>query len=280
MELVYLEGVAPDDPHHLSRAMPRIEALAARHPASEVLLRVDWRPGQAYARTDAERMAYEAALRELRRLRQLGGRLILQPGNEPQLEGARDWRLVEGALRAFIAQCQQALPDARLASIPVATFHPRRLRATAGQSPEGSPWADLDHALLDAWKRIAGPPDVLSVHVYGNPRLSVADDRQTRHERGWRFGLNVAGTWAENHAALGLDHLPVWISGIQHGGARYGPAAPAGGQLSRGVAAGRGLLWWSKPCHKQRRCAGSWARRVAATGMTSRRRLTLSSSTT
>ncbi len=212
VELVYLEGVAPDDPHHPSQAMPRIEALATRHPASEVLLRVDWRQGQAYARTDTERTAYDAALRELSRLRHLGGRLILQPGNEPQLEGARGWRLVEGALRAFIAQCQQALPDARLASIPVATFHPSRLHARAGQSPEGSPWADLDYALLDAWKRIAGPPDVLSVHVYGNPRLSVADDLQTRHERGWRFGLNVAETWAENHAALGLDHLPVWIT--------------------------------------------------------------------
>ncbi len=212
VELVYLEGAAPDDPHHPSQAMPRIEALAAGHPTSEILLRVDWRKGQAYARTDAERTAYDAALRELRRLRHLGGRLILQPGNEPQLEGARGWRLVESALGAFIAQCQQALPDARLASIPVATFHPSRLRATAGQSPEGSPWADLDYALLDAWKRVAGPPDVLSVHVYGNPRLSVADDMQTRHERGWRFGLNVAETWAENHAALGLDHLPVWIT--------------------------------------------------------------------
>ncbi|MDE2767304.1 MAG: hypothetical protein OXI70_04355, partial [Chloroflexota bacterium] len=212
VELVYLEGVAPDDPHHLSQAMRRIEALAERHPGSEVLLRVDWRRGQAYARTEAERTAYRAALGELSRLGGLGGRLILQPGNEPQLEGARDWRLVEGALRVFIAACQQALPGARLASVPVATFHPSRLGARAGQSPEGSPWADLDHALLDAWKRIAGPPDVLSVHVYGNPRHSVADDMQTRHEAGWRFGLNVAETWAENHAALGLDHLPVWIT--------------------------------------------------------------------
>ena len=212
VELVYLEGVAPDDPHHLRRAIPRIEALAARYPASEILLRVDWRPGQAYAGTEAERGAYRAALRELSGLRQLGGRLILQPGNEPQLEGARGCRLVESALRAFIAQCRQSLPGARLASVPVATFHPGRLGAPAGQSPEGSPWADLDYALLDAWKRFAGPPDVLSVHVYGNPRLSVAADMRTRHERGWRFGLNVAETWAENHAALGLDHLPVWIT--------------------------------------------------------------------
>ena len=89
VELVYLEGVAPDDPHHLSHAMPRIEALAARHPGSEVLLRVDWRKGQAYAGTDAERGTYRAALGELGRLGYLGGRLILQPGNEPQLEGAR-----------------------------------------------------------------------------------------------------------------------------------------------------------------------------------------------
>ena len=73
VELVYLEGVAPDDPHHLRRAMPRIEALAARYPGSEVLLRVDWRPGQAYAGTDAERGAYRAALRELSGLCQLGG---------------------------------------------------------------------------------------------------------------------------------------------------------------------------------------------------------------
>lgn len=212
VELVYLDGVAPDDPHHRSQAMRRIEALAERHPESEVLLRVDWRQGQAYARTDDERTAYRAALGELSRLGHLGGRLVLQPGNEPQLEGARGWRLVEGALREFIAQCQQALPGVRLASVPVATFHPNRLGARAGQSPEGSPWADLDYALLNAWKRIAGPPDVLSVHVYGNPRLAVADDMRTRHEQGWRFGLNVAETWAENHAALGLDHLPVWIT--------------------------------------------------------------------
>ena len=105
VELVYLEGVASDDPHHLRQAVPRIEALAARHPGSEVLLRVDWRQGQAYARTDAERTAYRAALGELSRLRHLGGRLILQPGNEPQLEGARGWLLVEDALRDFIAQC-------------------------------------------------------------------------------------------------------------------------------------------------------------------------------
>ena len=111
-----------------------------------------------------------------------------------------------------LGSAAKSLPGARLASVPVATFHPGRLGAPAGQSPEGSPWADLDYALLDAWKRIAGRPDVLSVHVYGNPRLSVADDMQSRHERGWRFGLNVAETWAENHAALGLDHLPVWIS--------------------------------------------------------------------
>ena len=220
--------------------MPRIEALAARHPGSEVLLRVDWRQGQAYAGTDAERTAYRAALGELSRLGHLGGRLILQPGNEPQLEGARGWRLVEGALRDFIAQCQQALPGARLASVPVATFHPSRLGARAGQSPEGSPWADLDYALLDAWKRIAGPPDVLSVHVYGNPRLSVADDMQTRHESGLAFR-------AERRGDLGRESRRAWPGSparldyrIQHGGARYGPAAPARGQLSRGLAAGRG----------------------------------------
>ena len=92
-------------------------------------------------RTDAERTAYRAALRGLSGLRHLGGRLILQPGNEPQLEGARDWRLVEGALRDFIAQCEQALPGARLASVPVATFHPRPIgrqgRAVTGRIAVG-----------------------------------------------------------------------------------------------------------------------------------------------
>lgn len=212
VELCYLHGRAADDPHHPGPAMRRVERLAGRHPASSILLRVDWRQGQSYPETGDEVEAYVASLRELHQLRHLGDRLILQPGNEPQLESASGWRIVDRATLAFVAQCRKTLPEARLASVPVATFHPNRLGAPAGISPEGSPWADLDYVQLDAWRRVAGPPDVLSVHVYGNPRLTVTDDLQTRHELGWRFGLNVAETWAETHRALGLDHLPVWIT--------------------------------------------------------------------
>ena len=202
VELAYLE-VPEGDLHHPSQTMRRVEQYAAAHPEARVVLRIDWATNaQSYPPTSS----WDNRLQQFRWLDHLGDRLVLQCGNEPQLEGVEHYDDVLDAFWVFRAEMQAHLPNALIGSIPIATFHPNRLGAPVGCSPEGSPWADLDFAFHDRlWHDQGPPPDIDLLHVYGDGRNPVAVDCESRSSQGWRWGINIAETWQENREALGID---------------------------------------------------------------------------
>ena len=195
VELAYVHGVDSDDMHSLPMAVKRIERLAATHPKSPILLRVDWQRGDAFSL--AIPTVLTTALKPLSYLGHLGGRLAIQVGNEPQLEGALSMDQVIRTYRITWSILSPWLPLALRASTPVAPYNPRRLGAQVGLSREGSPWADLQQAVLIGQFLSELPPHVFSFHVYGDGALPVKKDAILRSADGWRFGLSVATTWRE-----------------------------------------------------------------------------------
>ena len=193
--------------------MKRIEAYAATHPEATVVLRVDWGRAAHSFPLAPDLAEWRDGFEQFGALDHLGSRLVMQVGNEPQLEGAESVQQVVEAWWTAAEEIRHSLPQARIGSVPVATFNPDRIGVTAGLSREGSPWADLDYELRRRlFFRPDLHPDVDLLHVYGDGANAVTTDINSLDSHDWRFGINVAETWEENREELGVWTTPVIIT--------------------------------------------------------------------
>jgi hypothetical protein len=225
VERMVIRSGVPQEEYHPDECHDRVALLAANHPASDILVRVDFREGQAIPHGACERAEYLSRLAwavNRPAYHDLGSRAIFQMGNEPQLEGApHAGDLVDifnGPGGNFVGTVKSWTPTARTAFVPIAPYHPDRLGAPPNSSEEGSPWSDLYQRILDDVLSGGAAPDVLSVHVYGDPTQGqVADfprepwEDTNKVAEGWRFAMNVARTWADIHDDAGWNG-PVWVT--------------------------------------------------------------------
>ncbi len=221
--------------YHREQVRVRVSKLRARHPRSPIVLRVDYRPGQAIPRTEAERAEYYPLLESIIKAEEFQG-LILQQGNEPQFDGnptpddiAREfngWGTADTDTGNFWARCDIFNPTAVRLPMPIAPFHPDGPEQPNPAGVEDSPWARMAYQskwrLLEHGKARGRIPHGWAEHVYGDPlpgqagadREAWRDARDPRTN--FRWGMNVAETWHEiNHTlerAFGLAPLPVWIT--------------------------------------------------------------------
>ena len=194
-------------------AMKRIEVYAATHPEATVVLRVDWGRAAHSFPLAPDLAEWRDGFEQFGALDHLGSRLVMQVGNEPQLEGAESVQQVVEAWWTAAEEIRHSLPQARIGSVPVATFNPDRLGAAEGVSLEGSPWSDLDYELRGRlFDRPDLHPDVDLLHVYGDGANAVTTDINSLDSHDWRFGINVAETWEENREELGVWTTPVIIT--------------------------------------------------------------------
>ena len=182
----------------------RVKVYAEAHPLARILVRVDYQRGEAFKGRSAP---MPAALHDLlTNLAPLGRRLVLQYGNEPQLEGADNVGRVADAYKVFYDFAREHAPQSLIASIPVAPYNADRLGAP-DTVPGEAPWLALHRYLLTTAIADNRAPDVLSLHAYSDgDRLTVVD------ADGDAFAWNVLAAWHAVHVALHLDDLPVWVS--------------------------------------------------------------------
>ena len=208
VELAYLTGVTGAG--DLMATMGRVENYAIRYKQASIVLRIDWSVDMAYPSA-----TYGELLKPLKALKCLGNRLILQCGNEPQLGQGGTAKHVVNCYEWFVDSITCILPEAKIGSIPIATFNPDRMgvpNASASvKGREWSPWSDLHIYLLGQCAKIR-KPDVLIEHIYGDASLPIRQDALLVDSHGWRFGINIAKTWQENHELLGLNDLPVFVA--------------------------------------------------------------------
>ena len=221
--------------YHREQVRVRVSKLRARHPLSPIILRVDYRPGQAIPRNEAERAEYYPMLEGIIKAEEFQG-LILQQGNEPQFDGnptpdeiAREfngWGTADTDTGNFWTHCDIFNPTALRLPMPIAPFHPDGPAQPNPAGVEDSPWARMAYQskqrLLEYGKARGRIPHGWAEHVYGDPLPGQAGaDREAWRDlrdprTNFRWGMNVAETWHEINGALerafGLTPLPVWVT--------------------------------------------------------------------
>ena len=224
-----------DAEYHLERVRMRVAKLRDRHPDSPIIVRVDYRPGQAIPRNEAERAEYYPQLEQIISAPEFQG-LILQQGNEPQFDGnptpaeiAREfigWGVADTDTGDFWSRCDTFNPTARRLPMPVAPFHPDGPEEPNPPGLEDSPWARMAYQtkwrILQVGRARDRVPHGWAEHVYGDPRPDrPGADREAWADRrdptmDFRWGVNVAETWQEINALLerqtGVPPLPVWVT--------------------------------------------------------------------
>ncbi|MBM4438502.1 MAG: hypothetical protein FJ029_15050, partial [Actinobacteria bacterium] len=225
----------PAAEYHRERVRMRVQQLRARHPGSPIVLRIDYRPGRAIPRSEAERTEYYPQLESIISAWEFRG-LLLQQGNEPQFEGtaspeelAREfngWGRPPADTGNFWSRCRTIDPSAAILPSPLAPFHPAGPHTPNPAGLEDSPWARLAYQtkrrILEAGLAHGRLPSAWSEHVYGDPPPAGANaDREAWADvrapgAGYRWGMNVAATWQAVNVHVerefDLPPLPVWVT--------------------------------------------------------------------
>ena len=128
---------------HREAVRVRIERLRESYPQSPIILRIDYKPGIAVPRNEAERDEYYPRLAEVMGAAEFDG-IMIQQGNEPQLEGdpspealAREfngWGMPPEDTRNFWMTAAINNPNAPRLPPAIAPFNPL---GTEGPGPDG-----------------------------------------------------------------------------------------------------------------------------------------------
>ena len=217
---------------HREAVRPRIERLRESYPFSPIILRIDYKPGIAVPRDDAERDEYYPRLAEVMGAPEFDG-IMIQQGNEPQLEGessaealAREfngWGLPPEDTRNFWMTAANHNPNAPRLPPAIAPFNPLGPDDPTPGGVEDSPWARLAYRakalMVEVGQERDRMPHAWSEHVYGDPaagagRLEPWSDPHESH--GYRWQMNVADTWHEVNLAIearyGIEPVGVWVT--------------------------------------------------------------------
>ncbi len=217
---------------HREAVRVRIERLRESYPFSPIILRIDYKPGIAVPRNDAERDEYYPRLAEVMAAPEFDG-IMIQQGNEPQLEGepsaealAREfngWGTPPEDTRNFWMTAAINNPNAPRLPPAIAPFNPLGPDGPVPDGMEDSPWARLAYRakamMVEVGRERDRMPHAWSEHVYGDPtagggRMEPWDEPLDSH--GYRWQTNVADTWREVNLAIearyGIDPMDVWVT--------------------------------------------------------------------
>ena len=219
---------------HRERVRARLGYLREQHPASQIILRIDYRAGIAVPRTEAERDEYYPRLAEIMGAEEFQG-ILIQQGNEPQFEGsptpealAREfngWGRPASDTRNFWMTAAQHNPWAPRLPPAIAPFNAQGPNIDNPYGVEDSPWAQLAYQakskIVEAGLEFDRMPHGWSEHVYGDPPRLEANPEfepwaEPRDSHGWRWQMNVADTWQEVNKSIedqfGIPPLDVWVT--------------------------------------------------------------------
>jgi len=217
---------------HREAVRVRIERLRENYPQSPIILRIDYKPGIAVPRDDAERDEYYPRLAEVMGSAEFDG-IMIQQGNEPQLEGdpsaealAREfngWGMPPEDTRNFWMTAAIHNPNAPRLPPAIAPFNPLGPDGPSREGVEDSPWARLSYRakamMVEVGRERDRMPHAWSEHVYGDPaggggRMEPWDNLLDSH--GYRWQMNVADTWREVNLAIeaqyGIEPMDVWVT--------------------------------------------------------------------
>ncbi len=219
---------------HRERVRARLGFLREQHPASRIILRIDYRAGIAVPRDAAERDEYYPRLAEVMNAEEFRG-IIIQQGNEPQFEGAptpeamarefNGWGRPASDTRNFWMTAAEHNPNAPRLPPAIAPFNALGPDAPNPDGLEQSPWAKLayqtKYRIVEAGLEFDRMPHGWSEHVYGDPPRRQADAglepwAEPLDSHGWRWQMNVSDTWQEVNAAIeeryGIEPIDVWVT--------------------------------------------------------------------
>ncbi len=217
---------------HREAVRLRIERLRESYPFSPIILRIDYKPGLAVPRNDAERDEYYPRLAEVMGATEFEG-IMIQQGNEPQLEGeapaetlAREfngWGTPPEDTRNFWMTAAINNPNAPRLPPAIAPFNPLGPDGPSAEGVEDSPWARLAYRakamMVEVGRERDRMPHAWSEHIYGDPtagggRMEPWGEPLESH--GYRWQVNVADTWREVNVAIearyDVEPMDVWVT--------------------------------------------------------------------